>query len=332
MPFELKQIPEFNNQLVNEFFLNGFENNSLVEHVQKTSLPFVDIQSHEWYFDGIRMSYSDWHYKEPVELQWKYDINIELVTFMANLKGSVSITGPVNQPIPLMGNYQHNLFYSSASTSDKGIMTHEGSFASMFFLQFSKDAFLRLTQNANDAIMRFSERVLSGQPASLSPANLRLEAPMQNMIKNILHCRYKDGLKKMYLLSKSIEFLVIQAEMCNDSSAPLNAYVRSKSDRESLMHAREYIMSSMDSPPSLSELARIVGINEYKLKRGFKEMFGNTVFGYLADLRLEIAKNELLESRELVSDIASKLGYSSVQHFSNAFKKKFGVSPNKLKN
>ena len=100
MSFELTQIPEFNHQLVNDFFLNGFKGNSLVEHSQKTSLPSVYIQSHEWYFDGIRMSFSDWHYKEPVDLQWNYDINIELVTFMANLKGSVWIAGPEDQQFP----------------------------------------------------------------------------------------------------------------------------------------------------------------------------------------------------------------------------------------
>ncbi len=331
MPFELTQIPEFNNQLVNDFFLNGSKTNSLVEHMEKISLPAVDVQSHEWYFDGIRMSFSDWHFKEAVDLQWNYDINIELVTFMVNLKGSVWIAIPGGQQIPLMGNYQHNLFYSRTSTSDNGIIKREGSSASMFFLQFTKDAFLRLTENANEAISRFSDAVVGGRETSLSPGNLTLEAPMRNMIDNILHCQYKDGLKKMYLLSKSIEFLVIQAEACNSLSAVSKGYRISKLDRDCLMHAREYIIGNLESPPSLSELARIIGMNEYKLKRGFKETFGNTVFGYLSDARLEIAKNNLLETSKPVTEIAFELGYSSVQHFSSAFKKKFGISPAKMK-
>jgi AraC-like DNA-binding protein len=331
MAFELIQIPEFNNQLVNDFFQNGAKTNSLVEHTAKTSLPAVGFQSHEWYFDGIRMSYSDWDFKEAVDIQWNYDINIELVTFMANLKGSVWMDVKGGTPFPLMGNHQHNLFYSKTSTSDKGIIKREGSSASMFFLQFTKDAFLRLTENANEAISRFSDDVVSGRETSLAPANLALEAPMRNMINNILHCQYKDGLKKMYLLSKSIEFLVIQAEASNALSVGSKGYKITKPDRDCLMHAREYIMGNLESPPSLSELARIIGMNEYKLKRGFKETFGNTVFGYLSDARLEIAKNNLLETRKQVTEIAFDLGYSSVQHFSGAFKKKFGVSPAKIK-
>jgi AraC family transcriptional activator of pyochelin receptor len=331
MPFELTQIPEFNNQLVNDFFLNGSKTNSLVEHMEKISLAAVDVQSNEWYFDGIRMSFSDWRFKEAVDLQWNYDINIELVTFMVNLQGSVWISIPGGQQIPLMGNCQHNLFYSKTSTSDKGIIKREGSSASMFFLQFTKDAFLRLTEDANEALSRFSEAVVGGRETSLSPSNLTLEAPMRNMIENILHCQYKDGLKKMYLLSKSIEFLVIQAESYNYLSAVSKDYRISKLDRDCLMHAREYIIGNLESPPSLSELARIIGMNEYKLKRGFKEIFGNTVFGYLSDARLEIAKNNLLETGKLVTEIAFELGYSSVQHFSSAFKKKFGISPAKMK-
>jgi AraC family transcriptional regulator, transcriptional activator of the genes for pyochelin and ferripyochelin receptors len=331
MPFELKQIPDINFQLLNDFFLKGYESPTLVEQSLKTNLPFVDIQTHEWYFDGIRMGYSDWHYKEPIDLQWRYDIKVELVSFMANLRGSVCIDGPANQEIPLMGNQQHNLFYSPAGESDEGLLKQVGSHASMFFIQFTKDAFLRLTQNANEALARFSEHVLNGRPAALSAGNLLVEAPMQNMIGNILNCRYKDGLKKMYLLSRSIEFLVIQAEACNAALLPLQAFIKNKQDMESIVYAREYIMNQLESPPSLSELAKIVGINEYKLKRGFKETFGNTVFGYLADARLEMARNYLLETKKTASDISSELGYSSVQHFSNAFKKKFGRSPNKFK-
>jgi len=90
-------------------------------------------------------------------------------------------------------------------------------------------------------------------------------------------------------------------------------------------------MNHLEEPPGLSELATIIGINEYKLKRGFREMFGNTVFGYLANARLEIAKNNLLENKKTVSEIAAELGYSSLQHFSSAFKEKFGISPGKLK-
>ena len=83
--------------------------------------------------------------------------------------------------------------------------------------------------------------------------------------------------------------------------------------------------------PAGTELSRIAGINEFKLKRGFKEVFGQTVFGYLNDERMDLAKSDLLEKQKSITEIAFELGFSSVQHFSNAFKKKFGVSPRGVK-
>ena len=330
MGFEIKDISGIHFQLLNNFFLNGFSSDKLLEQSQKISLPYAEIQTNDWYFDGIRMGYSNWNYKEAAELKWSYDIKVELVSFMANLKGSILMGHPA-EGMQLLGNYQHNLFYSNANESAEGILKPQDSRVSMFLIQFTKDAFLQLTQGANEALNRFGENVLNGIPAPLSVNNLPMDAGMQNMISNIVNCRYKDGLKKMFLLSKSIEFLVMQAEACNATLKPSKNFIKTNYDKECIMYAREYIMNNLETPPGLSELAKIIGINEYKLKRGFKEIFGNTVFGYLSDARLEIAKNDLLETKKTVSGISSELGYSSVQHFSNAFKKKFGMSPNKLK-
>ena len=330
MSFAIQDISASNFQHLNDFFAHGFDGDQLVEHSQKISLPFAEVQSHDWYFDGIRMSYSDWHYQQPLQLKWNYDIKIELVTLMINLKGSVFRSGDADLYYPLLGNYQHNLFYSNVDEVDEGILKCEGKHSSMFLVQFTKDAFLRLTKDGNSALNRFNENVLNRKPTLLSAGNLPVNATMRNMVSNIVNCIYTGGLKKMYLLSKSIELLVMQAEACNTDLTSSN-YIKTNYDKDCIIYAREYIMNNLETPPSLSELAKIIGINEYKLKRGFKEMFGNTVFGYLSDTRLEIAKNDLLENKKTASEIAMELGYSSVQHFSKAFKKKFGSSPSKLK-
>jgi AraC family transcriptional regulator, transcriptional activator of the genes for pyochelin and ferripyochelin receptors len=125
--------------------------------------------------------------------------------------------------------------------------------------------------------------------------------------------------------------LVLQAEISNLALMPAYHYLKSAHDKECIIYAQQYLMKHVESPPSLSQLSKIVGINEYKLKRGFKEMFNNTVFGYLAEARLELAKNDLLETDKKVNEIASDLGYCSVPHFSHAFKKKFGFSPGMLR-
>jgi len=327
--FTIPDISLAGPQHLNDFFTNGFEGNRLVEYAQKLALPDLSLQTVDWYFDGIRMGYSDWRYVKPRELKWSYDIKIELVTFVACLKGVQLHIDPTN-PRPVLGNYQYNLFYSGPHTTDEGILRYYGHHASLFFMQFTVPSFLKLTQNGNAALNRFNEDVVNGTGTVLSFENLPVNAAVSNIVYNLVNCIYSGGLKKMFLLSKCIELLVLQAEACNARVKPSNGVIKTDYDKECIEFAREYMLEHVQDPPSLSELSRLAGINEYKLKKGFKETFGTTVFGYLSDTRLDIAKNELLANRKTTGELALELGYSSIQHFSGAFKKKFGVSPSKL--
>jgi AraC family transcriptional activator of pyochelin receptor len=331
MAFVLKDTQAHNFTQLSNFFREGFNRRQLLEQEYEINHPFATGYSHDWYFDGIRMGYSDLQYDKHVDLQWKYKIDVELITFQANLKGSVFISTGPGRAFEIFGSYQNNLSYSHANQVSEGVLRSEDLRSSIFFIQFTKEAFLRLTADGNEALNRFCNQIINGRPAFLSNGNLAVDATMVNLINSILNCAYKDGLKKMFLLSKSLELLVLQAEACNTKLLPHYQYIKTKYDHERILYAREYVMSRLETPPGLSELAKIVGINEYKLKRGFKEVFGTTVFGYLSDARLEIARNELMENKKPVYEIASDLGYSSVQHFSNAFKKKFGVPPGKIR-
>lgn len=140
-----------------------------------------------------------------------------------------------------------------------------------------------------------------------------------------------NDLKRLFLLSKTIELLVLQAESFNNFQNSTSEYIKSDYDKERIVFARDYLVKNIESPPTLVELARIAVINEYKLKRGFKEMFNQTAFSYLSDLRLDLAQNNLLEGKKQATEIAFELGYCSLQHFSNAFKKKFGITPSQIK-
>lgn len=326
MAFQLKGISPDHFHQLNQYFDQGGENEQLLQSTQQLKHPDVEGQSTEWYFNGIRMGYSEWKYRRPTELYWTYDTQVELVTIQANLKGAVYM-GNSSQNIKLFDNYQHNLFYANAQDSNEGFLKPDNLQASLFFIQFTRNAFLQMTHNASEELNRFNDDVKLGRSTLLTNNNLPLTANMVYLINSIVSCKYQDNLKKMFLLSKSIEFLVLQAAGCYQSESSGSQYIKTKQDRDCLMYANEYLMSHLDSPPTLSELARIAGINEFKLKRGFKELFGNTVFGYISEARLEKARIELLENKKSSAEIAYSLGYSSPQHFSAAFKKKFGYSP-----
>lgn len=92
-------------------------------------------------------------------------------------------------------------------------------------------------------------------------------------------------------------------------------------------HAREILHFRLENPPSLVELAQIVGISDRTLRYGFKALFGTTVFNYLKQKRLERAEQLLRNGGGTVAEIANLLGYSHLGHFAAAFKRQFGITP-----
>ncbi|MCQ6557217.1 helix-turn-helix transcriptional regulator [Paenibacillus mendelii] len=104
----------------------------------------------------------------------------------------------------------------------------------------------------------------------------------------------------------------------------------SKSDMQKIRQARELILERMTDPPTLIELSRMIGLNDYKLKVGFKEMFGSTVFGYLRDKRLEKAFLLLQQGSMNVTETSCAVGYSNSSYFAEAFRDKYGINPGQL--
>jgi AraC family transcriptional regulator, transcriptional activator of the genes for pyochelin and ferripyochelin receptors len=223
----------------------------------------------------------------------------------------------------LMGGH-HNIMYSNGFDMTVENKTLE---IETFGVQFPKDVFIQFTQNANDLLKRFTEQMIQGESVILSDQWGVIDSNIEQVILQVIHSRYTGDLQKLFLLSKSIELLVLSAEACNKASTQRETIIKSKTDKEKIMAVRDLINERVTSPPNLREIAKSVGLNEYKLKRGFKETFNNTIFGYLTDQRLNLAHQYLLSTDKTAAEISTELGYATPQHFNNAFKKKFGVTP-----
>ena len=93
--------------------------------------------------------------------------------------------------------------------------------------------------------------------------------------------------------------------------------------------AKKIILERMTNPPSLAALSAEIGLNTKKLKEGFKQLYGQSVFAYLLDHKMEEARRMLDSQQYNVNEVGLKLGYSTSSHFIAAFKKKFGTTPKK---
>jgi AraC-like DNA-binding protein len=103
-------------------------------------------------------------------------------------------------------------------------------------------------------------------------------------------------------------------------------------DIERIREARHILEKNLDNPPNLLELARMVGLNDNKLKSGFRQAFGSTVHGTLTDMRLKRARALLFDGGSTVTEVALSVGYRNLGDFGIAFKKRYGISPSGLMN
>ncbi len=216
--------------------------------------------------------------------------------------------------------HEHNLIYGSKRKRSSG-----------FTIEFSVAAFRTIAKTGNDELKEFAKKLKGNKQILFSNTALPLDAAMHQCIYSISHYTEDEKLKPMYLYARIVDLLMLQQLSYIRTQSPQPVYVKTEYDKERIVFARDYLLTHMDAPPSLTRLAAIAGINEFKLKRGFKELFNNTVFGYLADVRLEMACTALRKKQKPVTQIAFELGYASLQHFSMAFKKKIGVSPREFR-
>ena len=151
---------------------------------------------------------------------------------------------------------------------------------------------------------------------------------MLSVVQQILACPYQGRVKRLYLEGKTLELLALKLEQMQQPAVLSNHQIPLKPDDIYRLHqARQILLTDIEHPPSLMALAKQVGINDFKLKRGFRQLFGTTVFGCLYEYRMEQAR-QLLATRHLkVAQIAQAVGYANPSQFSAAFKRKFGFSP-----
>jgi AraC family transcriptional regulator, transcriptional activator of the genes for pyochelin and ferripyochelin receptors len=199
-----------------------------------------------------------------------------------------------------------------------------------FIAEFSSAVFRAVASTGTEDLAAFARNTKRGRSLVFSPVPLPLDAEMHRCVHRMIQYEGSADTKKLFLYARVIDLLLLQQESYVRTKTPKLVHVKSEYDKERIVFARDYLLTHMDAPPSLTQLAAIAGINEFKLKRGFKELFNNTVFAYLADIRLEMARRALLQKQKTVTQIAFELGYASLPHFSAAFKKKFGVAPGRF--
>lgn len=152
---------------------------------------------------------------------------------------------------------------------------------------------------------------------------------ISTVLNQIMNEKLSENVKNLYLKGKIFELLGMYFNESNDMDIEQCPFLADEKNVVKIKMAKEIIIKRMTDPPSLKELSSEVDISLKNLKEGFKEIYGYTVYGFLLEYKMNIASKMLSTKNYNVNEVADQIGYSTSSHFINAFKNRFGTTPNK---
>lgn len=153
------------------------------------------------------------------------------------------------------------------------------------------------------------------------------------VLESLLSNNYTESLQNIFINAQTQMLLLYSLECMvgeRDVESFSCKFLANEADRDKIARAREILIDQIGEPITIKELSRKVAMNECYLKKGFKELFGTTIFDFYQSQRMEHARYLLYEKGLSVTDVSMLLGYSSISHFSTAFKKHTGLKPCEL--
>lgn len=152
---------------------------------------------------------------------------------------------------------------------------------------------------------------------------------MAIVLSQLFHYNLHPSIKNLYYKGKGYELLSLYFNRSEDPNAEQCPFLIDEENVMKIRKAKDLVITNMAEPPGLQELADQVGLNLKKLKMGFKQIYGDTVYGFLFDYKMDYARKLLDSGSYNVNEVGLKIGYSTGSHFIAAFKKKFSTTPKK---
>lgn len=178
----------------------------------------------------------------------------------------------------------------------------------------------------------FSEDILGFKHTSSFQKSIPVCKKTSDVLQSMINHTYTDTLENIFINAQSQILLLYSMDMVSGATETgfECKFLANEADREKIALAREILLEHICNPLTIKELSRKAAINECYLKKGFKEMYGTTIFDFFQNQRMEHAKYLLYEKNMTVTEVSDLLEYSSISHFSTAFKKHTGLKPCEL--
>ena len=149
------------------------------------------------------------------------------------------------------------------------------------------------------------------------------------VLNQLINYNLNSTIKSLYFKGKAYELLSLYFNRGEDANIEQCPFLVDESNVVKIRQAKDIMIDRILEPPTLTALASEIDLSLKKLKEGFKQIYGTTVFGFLFDYKMEVARKLLESGAHNVNEVGLKVGYSTASHFISAFKKQYGTTPKK---
>ncbi len=149
------------------------------------------------------------------------------------------------------------------------------------------------------------------------------------ILSQIMNYNLHPSIKELYMKGKIYELISLYFNKSGDADVEQCPFLLDEDNVRRIKKAKEIIILRMAEPPSLGDLSDEIGLSLKKLKEGFKQIYGDSVYSFLFDYKMDYARKMLETGEHNVNEVGLKVGYSTASHFIAAFRKKFGTTPKK---
>nr|WP_299071221.1 AraC family transcriptional regulator [uncultured Allomuricauda sp.] len=152
------------------------------------------------------------------------------------------------------------------------------------------------------------------------------------VLSQLMNYNLHPSVKELYVKGKVYELISLYFNKTKDADLEQCPFLADEDNVRRIKMAKEIMISRMVEPPTLDELSKEIGLSLKKLKEGFKQIYGDSVYGFLLDYKMEFARKMLETGAHNVNEVGLRVGYSTASHFIASFKKKYGTTPKKYLN
>lgn len=151
---------------------------------------------------------------------------------------------------------------------------------------------------------------------------------MQHVANQILTKIVSFDLQDFFFRIKAEELIfLLFAELDRRANIPISPL--NSADVKTIYAIRDQVIEDLSINPNIPQLAKSYGISESKLKRLFRQIFGNSIYNYYQSLRMDRAGLLIRENKRSVAEIGYELGFSNLSHFASLFQRYNGHKPKK---